>query len=419
MVPPFAFEIIATPESATPLVGRRFDLKATFSVGRGPTNDLVLVDDSISRRHFRFIVDGQKLRVQDLGSENGTSLNGKTLRERSEPLVPGDCIGLRAGYVLRIAGEPLLALKLQDPFLQAVEAAPHDDGRWQVWADQLLEAGDPLGARISIGHGRDARADAHVLTTLNDEVTSGALAVEWSHGFMQRAVVRNMSLWQATSWDGLLRRLVSHPLAHFLMELEVDALSFGRGVHRSGLQLDRRPHRRLTRRPRADGPTSRARAPSLRAEPSAAVEPAARHRVEPVHRRAAQARCEQWPHLGRAGGVAAAGAGSTPARVSVTDLDVGAQRALKEDQANLIGSTTDLAFGLVAPEQSAASQVGIRIDLEHGLWWVTDIVAEAHPLWHRQDTGLRVNGRECIRHRLRPGDVLEVAPGLTFKLVME
>jgi pSer/pThr/pTyr-binding forkhead associated (FHA) protein len=45
-------------------------------VGRGSDCDIFLGDVTVSRHHARFGVDGDSLRVRDLGSTNGTYVNG-------------------------------------------------------------------------------------------------------------------------------------------------------------------------------------------------------------------------------------------------------------------------------------------------------------------------------------------------------
>lgn len=62
-------------------------------VGRHPTADFVLDDHLVSRRHFRLVQRGGAWEVEDLGSTNGTHLNGQ--RVRRAPLRDGDRI--RAG----------------------------------------------------------------------------------------------------------------------------------------------------------------------------------------------------------------------------------------------------------------------------------------------------------------------------------
>jgi putative peptide zinc metalloprotease protein len=50
---------------------------SSFSIGRGPENDIVLADTSISRRHAELIDLGDgSFRLRDLGSSNGTHYFG-------------------------------------------------------------------------------------------------------------------------------------------------------------------------------------------------------------------------------------------------------------------------------------------------------------------------------------------------------
>ena len=55
-----------------------FDLKegVTLTVGRAPTCDIPVFDPTISRRHAEVVAEGNTLRVKDLGSSNGTFVNG-------------------------------------------------------------------------------------------------------------------------------------------------------------------------------------------------------------------------------------------------------------------------------------------------------------------------------------------------------
>jgi adenylate cyclase len=55
-----------------------FDLKlhAPLIVGRAPTCDLSVADPTISRRHAELVVDEEQVTLRDLGSSNGTFVNG-------------------------------------------------------------------------------------------------------------------------------------------------------------------------------------------------------------------------------------------------------------------------------------------------------------------------------------------------------
>ena len=45
-------------------------------VGRNPGADIVIAADYVSGRHARFTLMGQNLFIEDLGSRNGTTING-------------------------------------------------------------------------------------------------------------------------------------------------------------------------------------------------------------------------------------------------------------------------------------------------------------------------------------------------------
>ncbi|GAP20815.1 FHA domain-containing protein [Leptolinea tardivitalis] len=53
--------------------------KTELHVGRDVTNDLVISDEKVSRRHARLYTEGDQYVVEDLGSTNGTFINGARL----------------------------------------------------------------------------------------------------------------------------------------------------------------------------------------------------------------------------------------------------------------------------------------------------------------------------------------------------
>ncbi|MBI5489801.1 MAG: diguanylate cyclase [Deltaproteobacteria bacterium] len=60
-----------------------------ITIGRDPGCDVRLGDDGISRRHVRVLADGPRWAVEDVGSTNGTTVNGERLVGRHE-LQEGD-----------------------------------------------------------------------------------------------------------------------------------------------------------------------------------------------------------------------------------------------------------------------------------------------------------------------------------------
>ena len=87
-----------------PLKGQTFPLREATVLGRSIEADLRLDDLAISRRHARISLVGDKHFIEDLGSGNGTAVNGKTIAAPT-PLKDGDRIEL-ADHVFRFAAEP-------------------------------------------------------------------------------------------------------------------------------------------------------------------------------------------------------------------------------------------------------------------------------------------------------------------------
>jgi pSer/pThr/pTyr-binding forkhead associated (FHA) protein len=77
-----------------------------YRIGRGPTSDIRIDDESVSRTHATLRVDGLRVVIEELGSRNGIRVNGKA-RRGATPLSPGDKIELgRVEFVL-VAADPM------------------------------------------------------------------------------------------------------------------------------------------------------------------------------------------------------------------------------------------------------------------------------------------------------------------------
>src|SRR5579859_824753 len=72
-----------------------------WTIGRGPTCDIALIHDTVSRLHLSLQFASGGWHAEDLGSENGTLLNGVRINGREE---------LRSGDLLRL-GRVLLAFR--------------------------------------------------------------------------------------------------------------------------------------------------------------------------------------------------------------------------------------------------------------------------------------------------------------------
>lgn len=84
-----------TPMLIVDQTNRRYDLREGSNIiGRGTDSDLQLLDQGISRRHLDIQYDGHYATAYDLGSTNGTTVNGHEIS--SQVLRHGDVI--RVGH---------------------------------------------------------------------------------------------------------------------------------------------------------------------------------------------------------------------------------------------------------------------------------------------------------------------------------
>ncbi len=75
------------------IAGKRYPIVRSHTViGRGSDADITVDDSSISRKHVEILWDGKRAQVNDLGSTNGSQLNGQ--RVSTAPLEPGSVIDI-------------------------------------------------------------------------------------------------------------------------------------------------------------------------------------------------------------------------------------------------------------------------------------------------------------------------------------
>jgi len=111
-----------------PSAGLRHELQTEATIGRSPSCELPLpADDRMSRRHARFFVrDGQVL-LEDLGSRNGTAVNGERITGEVL-LLPGDRV--QVGQTTVLVAPPGAAVRVGPPqsgtsHLPIQEVLPH------------------------------------------------------------------------------------------------------------------------------------------------------------------------------------------------------------------------------------------------------------------------------------------------------
>lgn len=105
------------------VAGRRYPIvKSRTIIGRGSDADITVDDTGTSRKHVEVLWDGKRAQVNDLGSTNGSQLNGSPVTKA--PLTPDSVVTIgRTRIVFRV-----LAQSVDADLPGSRASAPHDRG---------------------------------------------------------------------------------------------------------------------------------------------------------------------------------------------------------------------------------------------------------------------------------------------------
>ena len=129
---------------------RTFSLSRDITViGRRDDCDLRIPLGEVSRKHCRLIKEGELLRLEDLGSSNGTYHNGQRIQEAN--IQPGDSIQVGSvGFVVQIDGVPA-ADEMQPQFAGQAVSAPEE-------SKAPLDLGDAADSAAAISNSASGSA---------------------------------------------------------------------------------------------------------------------------------------------------------------------------------------------------------------------------------------------------------------------
>ncbi|MFN2315987.1 MAG: adenylate/guanylate cyclase domain-containing protein [Gemmatimonadales bacterium] len=136
-------------------------------VGRGGGADLVIPDSAVSRTHAEIQATGDRLRVRDLGSANGTMVNGVNVTEAL--LTAGDTLTFgRPAFRVEQAGTP------------AESAALAGRGATRTIAPATGDIGDPatLGQLLALAQELAGAVDGASLEALVADLTFGLVPAD-------------------------------------------------------------------------------------------------------------------------------------------------------------------------------------------------------------------------------------------------
>jgi hypothetical protein len=96
------------------VAGKRYPIvKSRTIIGRGSDADITVDDTGISRKHVEILWDGTRAEVNDLGSTNGSQLNGDPVQKA--PLAPDSVINIgRTRIVFRVLAQSASADQISD-----------------------------------------------------------------------------------------------------------------------------------------------------------------------------------------------------------------------------------------------------------------------------------------------------------------
>lgn len=138
--------------------------EGTYIIGRSRSADYYVSDPNASRRHARVSISGNEMRIEDLGSKNGTLVNGVRL-VGARVLRDGDQVTI---------GSQQLTLRLATS--TEAEAASRNrvvaEAEWGQLSDQTERTLDLLDVLLTeqVRGSEQARALAHLVVTSVDEV---------------------------------------------------------------------------------------------------------------------------------------------------------------------------------------------------------------------------------------------------------
>jgi predicted component of type VI protein secretion system len=110
-----------SPKSQWPLA------KSSNIIGRESDSDIQIDERQVSRRHAEIMRTNHKYIIRDLGSKNGTFVNGQAISQEPYPIRNGDEIGIalcaKLTFVAEDATAPIVVTSLQKPGLKMDLAA--------------------------------------------------------------------------------------------------------------------------------------------------------------------------------------------------------------------------------------------------------------------------------------------------------
>ena len=113
---------------------RYFITKPLMVMGRDPVADISIADPSVSRKHAQVSLEGDKVKLTDLGSQNGTVINGKKIPGGGSQILAKEDMVKIGNSILKF----LPAGELEIIFYGALGSAAHTDPLTKIYNKRYL-----------------------------------------------------------------------------------------------------------------------------------------------------------------------------------------------------------------------------------------------------------------------------------------
>lgn len=202
-----------------PANGAAFDraLEGTeITVGRSLSSGLVVHDDSVSRHHMRLFARDSRWWVEDLGTTNGTRLNGKRLNAAAL-LDAGDRISIGASRIEVVAPHHAEAEALE-PTVETEDADLAESKRQAARLETLIGVHRALARPISLSELLDLILQRCFAALQPEE---GLILLRGADGELRRAATRRLP--HLAGHVFVSRRIVDEVVTHGTPIVVVDA----------------------------------------------------------------------------------------------------------------------------------------------------------------------------------------------------
>ena len=147
--------------------------KPRMTIGRHPGNDIVIAHRAVSGQHAAITVSASDIQVEDLGSTNGTFVNGRRVARHT--LADRDVIKLALHTISFIAGAPVAAAAAPVASIEVMNGP--NAGKKLTLAKPLTTLGSPGVLVVVIGRQGERYFIRHVdgsgVPLVNGEAIAG------------------------------------------------------------------------------------------------------------------------------------------------------------------------------------------------------------------------------------------------------